>query len=70
MPSKKNPSKTATKTASSKKASKKPSNAKKNGKNGHSGEEIKGADIRHTYISGETFGLKKVVYGVVDGEAM
>ena len=71
MPSKKKPSKTnkATKVASkqSKKASSKSTHGKKNGQ---PGEQLNGADVRHSYISGATFGLKKVRYGAVNGEAL
>jgi hypothetical protein len=34
------------------------------------GEELKGADVRYSYIQGATFGLKKVRYGAVNGEAL
>src|SRR6185503_10143054 len=71
MPAKKKPSTTkkATKVAS-KKATQKTSSKSASKKNGQPGEELKGADIRHSYIQGMTFGLKKVRYGAVDGEAL
>ncbi len=70
MPAKKKPSKTKKATTSKKgmkKSSAKPASAKKKGE---AGEELKGADIRYSYISGETFGLKKITYGAVNGEAV
>src|SRR5215213_5349911 len=52
----------ATKKAAGKKAAKK--------KTGFQGEHLENGDVRSTYISGQTFGLKKVKYSAIGGEAI
>ncbi len=66
----------AKKAASSKKASAKKTSASKKGagkpksKGPESGEQFKAPDVRRSYISGATFGLKEIQYGAIDGEAI
>lgn len=40
------------------------------GKSGGSGEALTAPETRKSYIAGQTFGLKEITYGVVDGLAM
>src|SRR6185369_546167 len=56
--------------ATGKNGTKKSSKSVNGKKNGQPGEELQSADVRHSYISGATFGLKKVQYGAVDGDAV
>jgi hypothetical protein len=70
MPSKKSSKTKKSAKATSKKGTKKSSKAMNANKNGQPGEELKGADIRYSYIEGVTFGMKKVRYGAVNGEAL
>jgi len=70
MPSKKSSKTKKSAKATSKKGAKKSSKAMNANKNGQPGEELKGADIRYSYIEGVTFGMKKVRYGAVNGEAL
>lgn len=64
------------KSASSKKgksakksaAAKKPQSKAK--EQGATGEQIKAPEVRHSYISGATFGLKQIRYGDVNGQAI
>lgn len=66
MPAKKK----ATKKPTKKGSKKTPSKATKSKKPGQPGEELKGADVRYSFISGATFGQKKVQYAAVNGEAI
>jgi Astacin (Peptidase family M12A). len=70
MPSKKSSKTKKSAKATSKKGTKKSSKAMNANKNGQPGEELKGADVRYSYIEGVTFGMKKVRYGAVNGEAL
>src|SRR5215210_3997954 len=57
----------ATKKAAGKKAAKKAAQ-KKGG--AFQGEHLENGNVRSTYISGQTFGLKEVRYSAIDGEAI
>ena len=71
MPPKKSSKTKKSAKVTSKKGSKKSSKSAVNGnKNGQPGEELKGADVRYSYIEGATFGMKKVRYGAVNGDAL
>ena len=77
MATKKSPTKKAVttkkKSGSTKKAVGKKAAAKKASKKagGHfQGEHLENSDVRSTYISGQTFGLKEVTYSAIDGEAI
>lgn len=56
--------------ATGKNGTKKSSQSMNGKKNGQPGEELQAADVRHSYISGATFGLKKVRYGAINGDAI
>jgi hypothetical protein len=70
MPTKKSSKAKKPGKATGKNGTKKSSKAVSAKKNGQPGEELQGADVRHTYISGSTFSLKKVQYGAINGDAI
>jgi hypothetical protein len=58
----------ATKKATGKKAASKKAAKKKGGD--FQGEHLENNDVRSTYISGQTFGLKEVRYSAINGDAI
>ncbi|HEV7374421.1 MAG TPA: M12 family metallopeptidase [Pyrinomonadaceae bacterium] len=71
MATKKGPTKkkaTKKKSGSTKKAGGKKTSGKKS--SNKLGEQLEATNVRSTYISGQTFGLKEVRYSPVDGEAI
>jgi hypothetical protein len=68
MPTKKSKKTTSTKKAAKKSASKKKSQSAV--KYSVSGEHLASSNVKSSYITGETFGLKKVEFSVAEGKAI